>query len=425
MKSRRGMRFPSLTALAAAAVTALALSFTLVAPAFADVTIEDQRILTDDPSSVTFEIRVSGDPIQTAFLNYRVLNPDGNVGSDREADVPASGIGTISSTLTTNGPQAYIPIGSLMMYWWELTTTAGEVVTTDAIEFTFVDGRFEWQTVEAEGVTVYWYASAEQAQIALDATVDAIRQAEELLQVELPYPVRVVVWRRSAEGQAAQRGRGGTFDSQVITGGSRVSTDLLHIYDSLSSFSDVARHEAGHLVTKVAGDGTFTRIPSWLDEGVAVYVQESPGVGYESAVNLGAATGNTLRLRNLAAPANRPDQVNLFYGQSWSTVDFMISEWGEDQFARLFATIKRGQPTDAALLEVYGFDQDGLYDRWRAHVGAADPPTPTPTAAPAVVTTPGTDTGSAIPTAAVIVGLVSLLLAAGLGFGAFRLLKAS
>jgi hypothetical protein len=61
--------------------------------------------------------------------------------------------------------------------------------------------------------------------------------------------------------------------------------------------------------------------------------------------------------------------VNLFYGQSWSLVSFLVDTYGADKFAALFAEMKSGKTTDAALEAVYGFDQDGLEDEWRAGVG--------------------------------------------------------
>ena len=66
-----------------------------------------------------------------------------------------------------------------------------------------------------------------------------------------------------------------TFDSQVMTGGQRVAPDVLFVF---ANDGDVVRHEVAHIVTHVAGDGAFSNIPSWLDEGTAVYAQRSAGV---------------------------------------------------------------------------------------------------------------------------------------------------
>ncbi len=123
-----------------------------------------------------------------------------------------------------------------------------------------------------------------------------------------------------------------------------------------------------------------------------------------------------------------PNKVNLFYGQSWSLVSFLIDTYGEESFAQLFAEIKRGNTTDTALETVSGFDQDGLDNEWRASVGlppreavAEDGEEPVPTfpppgegsenGSPASGDDGGTSTG-------VIIGLVLgvLALAAVIGF---------
>ena len=46
-------------------------------------------------------------------------------------------------------------------------------------------------------------------------------------------------------------------------------------------------------------------------------------------------------------------------------VDFLIRSYGEDAFAELYATIKRGNRFDTALEEVYGFDLSGFEDEFQ------------------------------------------------------------
>lgn len=445
-----------------AALLGVALVLGLVAPASAEVETSNVAHDSRDPREVTFRIRVAGDPVESATLVYRVLNPDGNVGGDLRAEVPPDGLGDLSVTLGTITGTTYIPVGSRISYRWELTSRDGEEVRTEQQEFVFLDGRYQWQTMEQDDVTLYWYADEAAATLALQATADAIADVEALLDTELPYPVRVVVWPRESEGEMAQRPRGGNFDSQVITGGARVSSDVLHIYDALGSFVDVARHEAAHLVTKVAGDGTFTRVPSWLDEGVAVYAQNDPGQGYRTAVDFAIASNNTLRLRNLASPANQAALVNTFYGQSWHVVNYLVDTYGAEQLAAVFAAIKSGMTTDEAFQEVYGVNQDGLYNEWREHIGlepieyasAAATSTPAAQGTRAPLTLPtsvagaggpsggtsgevegGTDTGEEVSSpadgegggsnamTAVLIGVATIVLAGGLGFAGFRLMR--
>ncbi len=443
----------------AALALGLLLAAGLIGTAAAEVQVSDERTETADPRSITFRVRVQGDPLQDAVLVYRVLNPDGAIGGDLRAEVAPDGQGDLSVTLQTNTANTYIPVGSRISYRWEFTTRDGAESQTEQQTFVFLDGRYSWQSMEQDDVTLYWYADEAAARLALQATADAIADVETLLDTELPYPVRVVVWPRESEGELAQRARGSTFDSQVITGGSRVSSDLLHVYDALGSFVDVARHEAAHLVTKVAGDGTFTRVPAWLDEGVAVFAQNDPGAGYRSAVQFAIQGNDTLRLRNLNAPTNQASLVNTFYGQSWAVVSYLVETYGQAELAALFAAIKGGSTTDQALQAIYGVDQDGLYNEWRESVGlppieyeAAATATPRAEGTRAPLTLPtsvaggqssgggddggpaqeGVPGGSADASAdeassnamvAIALGVVTLLLAGGLGFAGMRLMR--
>ena len=109
-------------------------------------------------------------------------------------------------------------------------------------------------------------------------------------------------------------------------------------------------------------------MPAWLDEGTAVYMQGNLGP-YKGAVQRAITSDKTLNLRSLTAPSNDPNLVNLFYGQSWSTVDYLISQNGEELFAELFASIKAGNPIDDALNKIYGFDTNELYNQWRNENG--------------------------------------------------------
>jgi len=364
-----------------------------------------------------------------------------------------NGTTTVNATVTleTNTATRYIPIGSRFTYTWTLVDKEGTRIVTPQREFIFLDGRYQWQEKTTGNFTVYWYGdNARNADLALQAAAAATTANETLLNVKLTYPIRLIVWRRESEGEAAQQSRGGAFDRQVITGGARVAPDVVHLYDPIGGFVDVVKHEVAHIVTKVAGDGPFGRLPSWIDEGTAVYAQSDPGA-YRPAIEAAIHSDSLTRLRAMSSPSNQPSRVDTFYGQSWMTVKFMVEKYGQPKFAELYKAFKAGGDMDAALKQVYGVDQDGLYNQWRESVGlkAIDfPPEASTTTAQAQGTRAplgigvtgtgfssqgaGGDAASApaeesatkmMP--AVIVSVVTLLLAAGMGFGALRLLKKS
>ncbi|MSP22351.1 MAG: hypothetical protein EXR66_04950 [Dehalococcoidia bacterium] len=328
---------------------------------------------TPDPTRVTFAARVRAPAgVKSARLIYKVRNPDGDVGGEAEGTVAPGAESDATFTLTTNGGdnQRYIPVGSTFVYHWNIADTTGSKASSAEKEFVFLDGRYQWRS-RTEGtdppVTVYWYGNNEdRATNTLAATRGSLKKVGDLLQTTVPYPIKVVVWASEPDGELAQRSRGRTFDQSVMTGGTRVAPDLVLVFVPDVEF---VLHEVGHIVTHVAGDGPFGPLPSWIDEGTAVWAQSSPGGGYTQAVELAVRSNQPLSLRSMQANTNKPAEVNLFYGQSFSTVDYLVKTYGPAKYAELFKVFNAGASMDKALEQVYGFDQNGLYNAWRASKG--------------------------------------------------------
>ncbi len=336
----------------------------------ASIEASEFRERSDDPISVTFSVRVAAPAgLESASLVYKVINPDGNVGGSGDASFAPGAETDVTFTLRTITFERYIPVGSTFVYHWELTDGEGATLTTEDREYIFFDGRYVWQITTEGQVTVFWYGRNEdRAMAALESTLAALGAVGNLVEAEVPYPIKVMVWGSEDEGELARRPRGATFESQVVTGGQRVAPDLIFVFEPTR---DVVQHEVAHIVTHVAGDGPFTSLPSWLDEGVAVWAQGAPGIGYAGSVALAIQADRTLSLRSMQSASNLPGEVNLFYGQSYSTVEFMIQEFGQPQFAELFRVFFAGSSIDDALEQVYGFNQNGLYNAWREHNGLA------------------------------------------------------
>ena len=356
----------------AALLVALLLGASLVVgtpPVRADeITVSNFKVSSEDPTSITFSARVIAPAtLEAASLLFRVRNPkEGDVGGTGRATFAPGAETDVTFTLETRSSVRYIPTGSHFVYQWELVDADGDTFLSEEQEFLFLDGRFSWETRTEGNITVYWYGGNEGLAVGvLGAAADAIADAEALLQAKVPYPIRIMVWASESEGELALRPRGGAFDEQVITGGQRVAPDLLFV---LEASVDVVRHEATHIVTAVAGDGPFSRVPAWLDEGTAVYMQNELA-GYGTALDLAIQLDRTLLLRSLQSPSNIPTEVNIFYGQSFSTVDFLIEEFGAQAFADVYRVVREGARIDDALEQVYGFDQDGLYNAWREFHG--------------------------------------------------------
>ena len=440
------MRFAGATI---ALVGLLAVALLHPTPVSAAPQLTNASIQTPDPSSLTFRVQIASDAdLASATVNYKILNPSGpSVAGSLRVEVSGR-TADASAKLETRNNERFVPIGTQFTYSWTVVDKNGATTTTAEQPFTFLDGRFQWQSKSDGRVTVFWYGDNQSNALqAMEAAATSIANNEALLNAKLTYPIRLVIWRSTTDSKAAQQQRGSTFDQQIVTGGARVSPDLLHIYIP-NDFVDVVRHETAHIITKVAGDGTISNLPSWIDEGTAVYAQVTPGDGYTQDLKRAISADTLLRLRNMGAPSNQPNQVNLFYGESWAIVKFTVDTYGKDKFAGIFKSVKDGAPIDDALQSNIGVDQDGLYNAWRKSVGLKTidfPPIPKastagaaqatqpPLGIPTNVTSAGT-TGGAVSDAvgavvprgqAAVVATGAVVVALVLGFLAFRLARKS
>ena len=68
--------------------------------------------------------------------------------------------------------------------------------------------------------------------------------------------------------------------------------------------------------------------------------------------------------------------IGYFYRKSESVVTHLIEEYGAEKFRELLWEFGHGMSIDDALLETYGFDQDGLEREWGRASGYVPPDEP-------------------------------------------------
>ena len=408
------------------ALTALALRPGAIAAAGPSVT--DGGVTNRFPDGIEFRVSASGDrPIEKVSLRYTVL-PDGTTARAVPDFQPGARVST-SLTLAGGDADVYLPPGTRIRYHWEAEDADGNTASTPEATVVYEDVRFHWKSLEANGIVLHFYSGSEEdARAMLDVARDAIAAGSGLLNAKVKFPVNVRIYSSVDDMRPALQRRSASFESQIITAGVRVSSDTVLVLGNIS-FTTL-RHELTHVVTAVAGEGPIGKLPAWLDEGTAVYGQGDPE-GFGDAVQRAIDRGNVLSVRSITSYQGDPNKVNLFYGESWALVKFLNDTYGQEKFAQLFAEIKSGKTTDAALEAAYGFDQDGLENEWRASVGL--PPRegtgdggvePSPTFPPSNGNGATREDGGGVSTGVLIALAVAILAAAGaLAFATYVLAR--
>jgi hypothetical protein len=115
------------------------------------------------------------------------------------------------------------------------------------------------------------------------------------------------------------------------------------------------------------------KIPSWVHEGLSSYEEAKFD---PSQVDARWATfgpeivqggGQPLASLTLADSAG-PDEVNFFYAQSQSVVNYLVATYGMEKLVKMSALVQSGDDINKAIKAIYGPDLNSLSDldkKWR------------------------------------------------------------
>ncbi len=340
-------------------------SGTTAAQSIESPSVQGTRFENSWPDSVVVTALVeSGSEIESATFLYAIL-PEGAL-TREAAEILEGDVTRVRAEFPTRNPRLWIPAGADFEWRWEFVDANGERFETDPQIWRYEDPRFEWQSIERNNLEIAWYDDDGIARSMLEEGLEALEEISPFLGLDELIPIKVYVWANSADAREVERIQSERFEESVITGGTRVLADLVHIYQPSRW---VVRHELTHVLTKLAGEGPYGDLPAWLDEGMATIAEgdwlNRRGGALQYAIN----NDLVLSLRSMESPSNQPGFVDIFYGQSAAIVSFLIQEYGAEQMNALFRTFKNGSTVEDALSNVYGLTRDELDNAWRDSVG--------------------------------------------------------
>lgn len=328
-------------------------------------TVQGTRFENSWPDSVVVTALVdNAAEVESATFLYTIL-PEGAL-TREAAEISEGDVTRIRAEFPTRNPQLWIPAGADFEWHWEFVYASGETFETEPQIWRYEDPRFEWQSLKEGDLEIAWYHDRGVAETMMREGLQALEEISPFLGLDELIPIKVYVWANTEDARQVERIQSERFEESVITGGTRVLADLVHIYQPSRW---VVRHELTHVLTKLAGEGPYGDLPAWLDEGMATIAEgdwlDRRGGALQFAIN----NDQVLSLRSMESPSNRPGFVDIFYGQSAAIVLYLLQEYGTDKMNELFSTFKEGSSVEDALQRVYGLDRETLDNDWRASVG--------------------------------------------------------
>ncbi len=268
-----------------------------------------------------------------------------------------------------------LPPGSGVEYWWIVTDASGDTVKTPPVQVQFSDNRFSWRSLNKGKVTIYWYEGNESfAQELMAAASQALDRLAADTGASLEKPANLYIYA------STQDLAGALIFPQEWTGGvafTRFSIISIGIAPSNLTWGKKAiAHELAHLVVSQMTLNPYLGLPTWLDEGLAMYAEGILEPAYSSQLSRAIAEDKLISVRSLSSPFSAyAEEATLSYAESYSLVEFLIQKYGQAKMLELLNTFRQGSSYDGALEKVYGFDMEGLDAQWRDNVTGQYQPT--------------------------------------------------
>jgi hypothetical protein len=349
-------------ALAASLLAGLSPGLSLAA---GDIAVVSSTATLQFPSSLVFNVQATSDANIIDVRLHFTVERDSFVNVVTEEKPGISPSTSVTAVYYWDMRQSGgMPGGTVVDFWWTIADSAGKSLTTSPQKISFDDTRFTWRTLKGSNVTIYWYSgNTSLSQTLMDTAQTGLANLEKNTGARLSRPVSIYIYDNSTDM------RGAMIFAQEWTGGATYppySTIVIGINSSNLDWGKGALvHELTHMVNYQMTNNPYSGLPTWLDEGLAMYSQGPLYSTFEVSLIVALAQDGLFTVRSMASPFSTDAALSYQeYAQSYSLIDFLVSKYGQSKMAALLETFHQGNTYDGALMQVYGFDMDGLNKLW-------------------------------------------------------------
>jgi len=336
-----------------------------------DITVIDSDVDVNFPSRAVFTLEAeSYVDIVDVRLYYQVDRMNyAEVISEGGADfTPAS---RIEAKWAWDMRNSSLPPGAEVTYWWMIEDADGNRVETSPAIMRFDDGRYSWQSLTGTApqggeLTLFWCEGSDSfARELMDVCEEGLARLTQDIGTYQERPIKIYIYASTSDLKGAM-----IFPQEWTGGVAFTAFGIIAIGippSNLDWGKGALVHELTHLVVHQATFSPYGQLPIWLDEGLAMYNEGELDPVFRSYMEEAILEGELISVRSLCSPFSaETEKARLSYAQSYSLVEYLLDNYGQDNMLELLAILKQGSTYDEALTEVYGFDIDGLDARWRA-----------------------------------------------------------
>jgi len=265
-----------------------------------------------------------------------------------------------------------IPPFGQVSYRWQIRDEQGHELITENRTIEYEDTRNDWQELSNDHLRMLWYNYDDAFAADLFSIVDdAYDRLATAFGVELARKPTIVIY---SDRQAFAEFQGMMNNVEFVIGryfpGHNITVNLVTEDMSRQVYAETLAHELSHLYSDNFYVG-FSRIPLWLEEGLATYNESASHQSKLVMVQLAAARDNLVPFIDLPAAIRASDigVTNLAYAESATVFQFIVDRWGEDRLAEFLSAFRQTTSLDSVATQVLGLSSVDFELAWRDWLG--------------------------------------------------------
>ena len=141
------------------------------------------------------------------------------------------------------------------------------------------------------------------------------------------------------------------------------------IYAGSRSLMSTTSHEFMHLLLHDAVGRFHTRLPAWLDEGLAEFGNQYAANDYANPLQRAVESGTDKHIKFLNTFSGTPEEIIAAYGKGNAIVIYLASEFGVNSFADLISNFRTSLSNEQAFQRTYGMTLDEIELGWKESFG--------------------------------------------------------
>jgi hypothetical protein len=327
----------------------------------------------DFPNQIIFSLQAQSDAtVEVVELEYGLkesactTNLNRVVPDDYERDVKVNISWTWNMRRTGS-----LPPGARIWWRWHLVDASGRELRTETQWLTWIDAIYDWKTISTDDLVLHWYEGDESfVQMLLDSAIRSQTRLEADIGALIEDQVHIYIYADTDDMLEAILFEPGWAGALAFPPSGIVIIGVNEF--NLEWGLDTIAHELAHVIVGNAVSHCYSVLPTWLDEGLAVYAEGDLDPSLQRILEEAIAEDELFSIRSLSDGfTEHANRAYLSYAESYSIVSFLIETYGREAIHDLLEAFQSGYRYDSALSQIYGFDADGLEAEWRAEVGAS------------------------------------------------------